>query len=36
VGIFAGAWILIEVLTPIHGLFAAAFAILISGAMPSP
>ena len=31
--IFAGAWILIEVLTPIHGLFAAAFAILISGAI---
>lgn len=31
--IFAGAWILIEVLTPIHGLFAAAFAIVISGAI---
>lgn len=30
---FAGAWILIETLTPIHGLFAAAFAIVISGAV---
>lgn len=30
---FAGAWVLIEVLTPIHGLFAAAFAIVISGAV---
>lgn len=30
---FAGAWILIEVFTPIHGLFAAAFAIVISGAI---
>ena len=33
VAIFAGIWILIELLTPIHGLFAAAFAILISGAI---
>ncbi len=33
VGMFAGAWILIEVFTPIHGLFAAAFAIVISGAI---
>jgi hypothetical protein len=30
---FAGAWILIELFTPIHGLFAAAFAIVISGAI---
>ena len=30
---FVGAWILIEVFTPIHGLFAAAFAIVISGAI---
>ena len=30
---FIGAWILIETLTPIHGLFAAAFAIVISGAL---
>ena len=33
VAIFAGAWILIEVVTPITGLVAAAFAILISGAI---
>lgn len=33
VAMFAGAWILIELLTPIHGLFAAAFAIVISGAV---
>ena len=31
--IFALAWFLIEYFTPIHGLFAAAFAILISGAI---
>ena len=30
---FIGAWILIEALTPIQGLFAAAFAIVISGAL---
>ncbi|MFM8155970.1 MAG: DUF4229 domain-containing protein [Actinomycetes bacterium] len=30
---FVGAWVLIELLTPITGLFAAAFAILISGAV---
>ena len=30
---FVGVWILLELLTPIHGLFAAAFAILISGAI---
>jgi len=33
VAMFAGAWLLIEVFTPIHGLFAAAFAIIISGAV---
>ena len=33
VAMFVGAWILIEVLTPVHGLFAAAFAIIISGAV---
>ena len=33
VAIFIGAWILIEWLTPLHGLFAAAFAIVISGAI---
>ena len=30
---FVGAWVLIEIFTPIHGLFAAAFAIVISGAV---
>jgi len=30
---FAVAWILLELLTPIHGLLAAAFAIAISGAV---
>ncbi len=33
VAMFVGAWILIEILTPIQGLFAAAFAIVISGAV---
>jgi membrane-bound ClpP family serine protease len=31
--IFGLAWFLIEFFTPINGLFAAAFAILISGAI---
>ncbi|MEY4137368.1 MAG: hypothetical protein RL205_1496 [Actinomycetota bacterium] len=30
---FVGAWVVIEIFTPIHGLFAAAFAIVISGAV---
>ena len=33
VGLFAAVWVLIEFLTPIHGLWAAATAILMSGAI---
>jgi hypothetical protein len=33
VGLFALVWVVIEFLTPLHGLWAAAAAILISGAI---
>jgi len=33
VALFAGVWVVIELVSPIHGLWAAAFAILISGAI---
>lgn len=33
VGLFAVVWVVVELVTPIHGLWAAAVAILISGAI---